>query len=91
MNRKISSAILGIAFLGATAFALHANNSAKTVSDLELANIEALSNYMGENTTYRMPCCKNRIYTGSYSNMTLKCSTCSYKLGYSGHTDGSCP
>ncbi|MFG6426716.1 hypothetical protein [Lepagella muris] len=43
MNRKISSAILGIAFLGATAFALHTNNFGKTVSDLELANIEALS------------------------------------------------
>jgi hypothetical protein len=43
MNRKISSAILGIAFLGATAFALHTNNFNNAVSDLELANIEALS------------------------------------------------
>lgn len=58
------------------------------ISTLEMANIEALSS--ANEQTLTMACCSSPKYTGSWNAMTLDCSNCSFRLGYSGSNDSRC-
>lgn len=52
------------------------------------ANVEALSE---SETSYTMACATDIEYNGSWSCMVLYCTTCSYRLGWTGLVDSRCP
>lgn len=59
------------------------------INTLAMANVEALST--SNEHTLTMACCSSPKYTGSWDVMTLDCSGCTYRLGYSGINDSRCP
>lgn len=59
------------------------------INTLAMANIEALST--SNEQTLTMACCSSPTYTGNWNSMTLICSGCTFRLGYSGSNDSRCP
>ena len=52
------------------------------------ANVQALTSKNEEELT--MPCSSSITYTGSWNDMAMSCSSCSFRPGYSGSNDSRC-
>lgn len=72
---------------GIAGFSMQSKES--PLSPLTLANVEALTKDE-DSSEHNFPCCPSPKYTGSYSNMVLDCSGCTYRPGYSGQTTSNC-
>lgn len=91
MNKKMFfAAIVAIAVSSGIA-GICIQKQESNLSALTLANVEALSNgESGSSGTLQLPCCPSPTYTGSWNNMVLDCTGCTYRPQYSGSTTSKC-
>ena len=82
---RLSICLTFVLLGGISAFIQHRSQTSSNLSELQLANIEALAN---EESALPLACATKISYDGS--SMVVSCSSCSFKYGYKGTNNSTC-